>query len=41
MPFDFNTELEYIKNAIRIKEDNEASWNYLRGWFKMFQFKKD
>ncbi|CAD8054377.1 unnamed protein product [Paramecium sonneborni] len=41
MQFDFNTELEYIKNAIRIKEDNEASWNYLRGWFRMFKFKND
>ncbi|CAD8132174.1 unnamed protein product [Paramecium pentaurelia] len=41
IPFDFNTELEYIKNAIRIKDENEASWNYLRGWFKTFKFKND
>ncbi|CAD8136219.1 unnamed protein product [Paramecium octaurelia] len=41
MPLDFNAELEYIKNAIRLKQDNEAAWNYLRGWFKMFKFKND
>lgn len=39
--FNFKDELEYIKNAIKIKSENEATWNYLRGWFREYKFKND
>ncbi|CAD8142875.1 unnamed protein product [Paramecium octaurelia] len=35
----WNYRVRYIKNAIKLKMINEASWNYLRGWFKMFNSK--
>jgi len=32
-------EIKYTMDRIYVRPDNEASWNYLNGWFHMFSFK--
>ncbi|KAL4492520.1 hypothetical protein ABPG72_007633 [Tetrahymena utriculariae] len=36
---DFKQELQFIFESINKAPENEASWNYLIGWFKTFEFK--
>lgn len=35
----FTAELNYIFDKVRLEPDNEAAWNYLRGWFPSIQLK--
>jgi hypothetical protein len=36
----FQAEVDYIFRKIQLSLDNEASWNYLRGWFPSIQLKR-